>query len=143
MINDVLITPLKIIDTVGGNVMHAMKENDIGYAGFGEAYFSQVSPNAIKAWKRHKEMTLNIIVPYGEIKFVLFDDRKKDNCIFQEISLSQNNYSRLTIPPMIWLGFQGIFSNNSILLNIADIKHNPEEVDKKNIIEINYNWEGV
>ena len=82
MISDVLVTPLKIIDTVGGNVMHAMKDNDIGYAGFGEAYFSIIGFNAIKAWKRHKEMTLNIVVPHGEIKFVLFDDRVKENCIF-------------------------------------------------------------
>ena len=139
MINDVFITPLKIIDTAGGNVMHAMKDADIGYYGFGEAYFSNIKFNTIKAWKRHKEMTLNIIVPYGEIRFVMYDDRSK-NCKFQEVTLSKKNYSRLTIPPMIWLGFQGTYKNNSILLNIADIKHCPEEVDKKNLNEINFNW---
>ena len=76
MIKDVLITELDVINTLGGNVMHAMKENSAGYVGFGEVYFSQVNKGAIKAWKRHNRMTLNLIVPVGEVKFVMFDDRE-------------------------------------------------------------------
>ena len=64
-----------------------MKETSAGYAGFGEAYFSQVDKGAIKAWKRHKKMTLNLLVPVGEIKFVLFDDREASNT---QISRSYN-----------------------------------------------------
>ena len=90
MIKDVLVTKLAIIDTVGGNVMHAMKDSSVGYKGFGEAYFSQVEKGAIKAWKRHKKMILNLVVPVGKIKFVLFDDRKKSNTQFQEVVISKN-----------------------------------------------------
>ena len=72
MIEDVILTPLKIIDVPGGSVMHAMKKDDLGYSNFGEAYFSEIEPNNIKAWKRHRKMTLNLIVPNGEIRFVLF-----------------------------------------------------------------------
>ena len=140
MIKDVLITKLDAIDTPGGSVMHAMKESSIGYSGFGEAYFSQVDKGAVKAWKRHKKMTLNLIVPVGEVRFVLFDDREILSTQFQEIIISKNNYCRLTIPPMIWMGFQGLSIGDSMLLNIADIKHNPKEVDKKNIEEIEFNW---
>jgi hypothetical protein len=39
MIEDLLITPLDIIETPGGNVMHVMREFDAGYTNFGEAYF--------------------------------------------------------------------------------------------------------
>ena len=85
MIKDVVITKLDIIGTLGGSVMHAMKESSTGYAGFGEAYFSQVDKGAIKAWKRHKKMTLNLVVPVGEIRFVFFDDREVSNTQFQEI----------------------------------------------------------
>ena len=85
MIKDVLITKLDVIDTPGGSVMHAMKESSIGYSGFGEAYFSQVYKGAVKAWKRHKKMTLNLIVPEGEVRFVLFDDREILSAQFQEI----------------------------------------------------------
>ena len=59
---------------------------------------------------------------------------------FQEIIISRDNYCRLTVPPMVWIGFQGISDNGSMLLNIADIEHNPHEVDKKNIEQIEFNW---
>jgi dTDP-4-dehydrorhamnose 3,5-epimerase len=140
MIKDVLITKLDVIDTPGGNVMHAMKETSTGYAGFGEAYFSQVDRGAIKAWKRHKKMTLNLVVPVGEIRFVLFDDREVSNTKFQEVIISKDNYCRLTVPPMIWMGLQGLSDAGSMLLNIANIEHNPYEVDKRNIEQIEFNW---
>jgi len=140
MIKGVIVSPLNLIDTPGGFVMHAMKETSIGFAGFGEAYFSQVHNGSIKAWKRHKEMTLNIVVPIGEIKFVLFDDRNGLRQ-FQEIIISRNNYCRLTIPPMIWLGFQGLSVDTSTLLNIANIEHNPKEVDRLEIEKIIFDWE--
>ena len=140
MIKDVLITKLDVIDAPGGNVMHGMKETSIGYSGFGEAYFSQVDKGIIKAWKRHKNMTLNLIVPVGKIKFVLFDDRDESNIRFQEIIISRDNYCRLTVPPMVWMGFQGLSSEKSMLLNITNIEHDPGEVDRLEIDKINYNW---
>ena len=138
-INGVTTTPLSIIDIKGGAVLHAIKMSDYGFSGFGEAYFSWVDEGAIKAWKRHKNMTLNLVVPVGEIKFVLFDDRELPNTQFQEIIISKNNYCRLTVPPMIWMGFQGLSDGDSMLLNIADIEHDPNEVDRKEIEKINYN----
>ena len=140
MIKDVLITKLDVIDAPGGNVMHGMKETSIGYSGFGEAYFSQVNESAIKAWKRHKNMILNLVVPVGKIKFVLFDDRDESNVRFQEIIISRDNYCRLTVPPMVWMGFQGLSSEKSMLLNITNIEHDPGEVDRLEIDKINYNW---
>jgi dTDP-4-dehydrorhamnose 3,5-epimerase len=140
MIKDVLITPLKVIETPGGNVLHAMKEVDTGFTSFGEAYFSEVNFNSIKAWKRHNYMTLNLIVPIGKIKFVLFDNRERSKNQFQEITISRDNYCRLTIPPKIWVGFKGLASTGSIILNIANICHDPLEVDRKDIEEINFNW---
>jgi len=140
MIEDVIVTRLEIVDTPGGNVMHGMKVTSAGFAGFGEAYFSQIDNNAIKAWKRHKKMTLNLMVPVGEIKFVLFDDRDESNVRFQEVIISKNNYCRLTVPPMVWMGFQGLAKEGSMLLNIADIEHDPDEVDRLKIDNLNYDW---
>lgn len=140
MIEDILITPLKIIQTPGGDVMHAIKVDDSGYVKFGEAYFSIINYFEVKAWKRHREMTLNLVVPIGKVKFVLYDDRKSKDGIFQEHVISIDNYCRLTIPPMVWMGFQGLSDKSSMLLNIADIKHNPKEADKKDIEEIEFNW---
>ena len=140
MINDVLITPLDIIETIGGNVMHGVKENDEGFIGFGEAYFSEIKYNSIKAWKRHRNMTLNLLVPTGKIRFIMFDNRKKIHNNYQEIIISKENYCRLTIPPMIWLGFQGLSKEGSMLLNIASIIHDPDEVDRRDIDKIKFDW---
>jgi dTDP-4-dehydrorhamnose 3,5-epimerase len=121
MIKDLIITPLNIIAGIDGDVMHAIKKSDVGYNGFGEVYFSNIKHKSVKAWKRHKEMTLNLIVPIGKIKFVLYDDRVASEEKFQEVIISKSNYCRLTVPPMIWMGFQGLEEGFSMLLNIANI----------------------
>jgi dTDP-4-dehydrorhamnose 3,5-epimerase len=140
MIKDVLITKLDVVDTPGGNVMHAMKRSDAGYIGFGEAYFSKIEKGAIKAWKRHKKMTLNLVVPIGKIRFILFDDRESSSAQFQEVIISKSNYCRLTVPAMVWVGFQGLSNDGSMLLNIANIEHNSSEVERLGIESITYDW---
>jgi dTDP-4-dehydrorhamnose 3,5-epimerase len=144
-IGGVIITPLKVIDVKDGNVLHGMKRSDPGYVGFGEAYFSLVQSGAVKAWKRHKVMTLNLIVCLGEVRFVMYDNRQDSASenMFQEVILSNENYCRLTIPPMVWFGFQGIRPEKNMLMNIVDIEHSPEEIDRLTLSEINYNWEIV
>lgn len=141
-INDVIITPLKQIFHVQGNIFHGIKSSDVGYKDFGEAYFSTILKGEIKPWKKHLQMTLNLIVPVGEIKFVLFDDRK--NSISQnnlmEIVLSPDNYYRLTVPPNIWLAFKGLGNDLNMLLNIADIEHDPNEIMRLDLDGIKYNW---
>ena len=140
-ITGVTTTPLSIIDTKGGAVLHAIKRSDYGFSGFGEAYFSTIEHNAIKGWKRHKEMVLNLIVPIGSVRFILYDDRKNQINKFQEVVLSlKGGYNRLTVPPMIWVGFQGLDIHPSIVLNIASIEHSSEEVDQKELDEIKFNW---
>jgi dTDP-4-dehydrorhamnose 3,5-epimerase len=129
-IEGVTLTPLKIIEGGTGNVLHAMKAGESSFAGFGEAYFSTVLKDAVKGWKKHRQMILNIIVPVGSIHFVLFDDRSGSQSYreLQEIYLSKQNYQRLTVPPGVWMAFRGIDEQN-MLLNIASIKHDPAEAE--------------
>lgn len=142
MIDDVTLTPLSIIPVPGGDVMHALKSSEVGFENFGEAYFSNIEFGVIKAWKRHRQMQLNLVVPIGQIKFVLFDDRNGvESSVFQEVFLSSKNYLRLTIPPLIWVGFQGLAEENSMLLNIASIEHSEGELDRRSLKDINYSWE--
>ena len=51
----VIISPLKRIHHPKGEIFHAIKVSDDGFVGFGEAYFSFVNYNHIKAWKKHNE----------------------------------------------------------------------------------------
>jgi len=142
-LDGVLLTPLKIIDTLGGDVLHGLKRSDPGFSGFGEAYFSTVEKGAIKAWKRHREMILNLVVPVGAVRFVLFDDRQGSSSIgkYQEVTLSRSNYQRLTVPAMLWMGFQGVSDGPNILLNVASIPHQPEEAERLELEQIEYHWE--
>ena len=55
--------------------MHMLKVTDKEFINFGEIYFSYTYPGAIKAWHKHKEMTLTYAAVSGKIKLVLFDDR--------------------------------------------------------------------
>ena len=135
---DILITPLKRIPTVGGDVMHALKYSDNGFNGFGEVYFSWVERGAIKAWKCHQKMTLNLVVPLGEISFV-FHVKDQKNC-FRTENIGEEMYCRLTVPPGIWFGFQGRGSDQSLLMNLADMDHDPGEVLRKKPSEIVYKW---
>ncbi|MDC0992857.1 dTDP-4-dehydrorhamnose 3,5-epimerase [Alphaproteobacteria bacterium] len=135
-VNQILITPLGRIRASGGDVLHGMKCSDPGYVDFGEAYFSIVEPGAVKAWKRHLRMTLNIVVPSGAILFAFLDERGE---IRQEV-VEESRYVRLTVPPGIWFGFKGLLSTCSILMNIADIPHDPDEIERKALNEFKYNW---
>ena len=85
-------------------------------------------------------MTLNITVPIGKIRFVLYDDRNDSTGVFQELVISRKNYIRLTVPPNIWVAFQGLSNSNSLLLNVADIPHNPTESISKDLNQINFDW---
>ena len=141
-LDNVLITSLAIIDTPGGDVLHGMKVDALGYAGFGEAYFSSVEQGFIKGWKRHREMTLNLIVIDGEIEFVIFDERPSSSTYqkFQKVTLSLSNFARLTIPPMLWVAFRGSSQRRNLLLNVANLVHDPQEMDTKPISDIYYSW---
>ncbi len=128
---DVIVTPLRIIPGESGEVMHALKQPEESFQGFGEAYFSTVNNGSVKGWKRHQRMILNLVVPLGTIRFVLYDGRpgSKSFQSFQELTLSRENYQRLTVPPGIWMAFQGIGDGENMLLNIASIPHDPAEAD--------------
>ena len=133
---------LKIINVNKGDVLRGLKSNEIAYNGFGELYFSEVNFGEIKAWKKHKKMIMNLIVPSGKVKFVFFDDR--ENTLikkrFEEIIISKINYKRITVPPNIWFGFKGIGKENNLVVNLSNIEHSDDEVERKEINEINYKW---
>ncbi len=141
-IDGILLTPLKIIPHPQGDIFHMMKKSDAGFCGFGEAYFTTVKFGEIKAWRKHSRMTLNLAVPAGEVKFVMFDDRKgsKTKGSFIEVILSPLNYKRLTIPPGIWTGFKGLSDGLNLVLDVADLEHDPSETERADIGKFAYGW---
>ena len=142
-ITGVTTTPLSIIDTKGGAVLHAIKRSDYGFSGFGEAYFSTINNGEIKGWNKHKMMTLNLIVPFGEVTFVICDKRESSRSKgkFFKVTLSQTNYQRLTVPPGLWLAFKGKSNDINLILNIADMEHDPDEIEKMDLDKFPYNFD--
>lgn len=142
-VDGVLLTPLKKIHHPKGDVFHGMKKSDIGFSGFGEAYFSTIHHMDIKPWKKHLRMTLNFVVPMGAIRFVIYDDREESvtNGNFFDVTLGVENYQRITIPPNVWVAFYGEGEAYNLLLNLANLEHDPLEVERKDELdEIEYKW---
>ena len=144
-IEGIVLTDLKMINHPKGNIYHAMKKSDKGFEGFGEAYFSTIKENEIKGWKKHLKMTMNIIVPVGEVTFVLFDDRENSNSVNNlfSVTLSPSNYYRLTVPPGIWHAFKGHNYDLNLILNVANMIHQPDEIIRENIDDIHFEWESI
>ena len=137
MFNDkIILTPIKRIKVIGGDVIQNIKKNDEGFEGFGETYYSFIDKGAIKGWKKHTKMTMNITCPVGKVKFVFSKDLKQ----FKEILLDQEKLFRITIKPNIWFSFQGLHHPNSLITNVANLIHDPEEVERKDLSTVNYFW---
>ena len=145
MIDGVIVTPLRQFFDERGRVMHMLREDSPVFTRFGEVYFSCTHPGAIKAWHRHKRMTLNYTVVYGEIKCVLFDDRPDSPTRghVQELFVSPENYCLVTIPPLIWNGFKGIGDKSAIVANCSTLPHDPDEIERKSPFDasIPYDWQ--
>ena len=71
MIEGVQVIALKRIPDERGTILHFMSRTDPHFKEFGEVYFSTVYKDALKAWHRHRDMTLNYVCPFGRVKLVI------------------------------------------------------------------------
>ena len=141
MIEGIKLTPLRHIEVPNGDVFHALKSTEAEFCGFGEAYFSEIAPGAVKGWKRHNRMTLNIIPVIGSIGFVIYDDREGSSTkgCFSHVVLSRDgNYQRLTVAPGLWMAFYGAGECTNMLMDIIPEPHDPSEADRRDLSEIKY-----
>ncbi len=78
------------------------------------------------------------------MRFVFFSKERlaEQKEEFRIEKLGDNRYSRLTVPPGIWFGFQGLSSGCSLLMNVIDLEHDPDEVLRKETSEFDYDWSG-
>jgi len=129
-----------------GAVLHMLRDDSPDFDKFGECYFSEILPGAVKAWKLHSEQTQNIAVPVGKIRLVIFDDREgsgtRGNIRTQELG-RPNTYFRMKIPPGLWYGFKCISDVPALLVNCTDLPHDPAESERKHIDDrsIPFNWQ--
>lgn len=144
-IDGVVLTPLRQIPDLRGTVLHMLRSDAPDFVRFGECYFSETAPGAIKAWKRHRVQTQNFAVPVGRIRLVIFDDRPASPTLGRVDVLELGRpdaYARLRIPPGLWYGFSALGSALALLANCADVPHDPADGDTRPIDDpgIPYTW---
>ncbi len=134
MIDGLVITPLEQIRDERGAVLHMLRRDAPHFAGFGEVYFSVVNPGVVKGWRRHREMVMSLCVPKGRVKLVLADQREGSVTAgeIQEIVLGEAppDYRLVSVPAMVWSGFQCIGEEPAMIANCASIPHAPDEVER-------------
>jgi len=140
VIDGVVITPLSQIRDERGAVLHMLRTDAPHFAGFGEIYFSIVNPGVVKGWRRHTQMTMSLAVPKGRVKLVVADGQGA----VEEVILGEDaaEYQLITIPPMVWSGFQCISDEPAIIANCASIPHAQDEVERTSLeaSDIRYTW---
>lgn len=120
--DEIKFIPLNKITSDKGSVFHILKNPTFKV---NEVYVSTVKKSNIKGWKKHKEMTLNLVVIKGNVKFTFIKKGHKKRYQFE---IGDNNYGRLVVKPGFWFCFEGMNDEN-IIINCADLEHRSDEVD--------------
>ena len=134
---NIKVSKINKIELQEGDLYKFIDNKNKNFNEFGEVYFSSIKPKSVKAWKLHKKMTLNIVVPVGKVRFVLFDDIKKK---MLEVKIGQNDYKLLTIKPNTWYGFQGISNEISLVANLTDMRHDEKEMSRQSDDFFPFDW---
>ncbi len=145
-IEGVIVQQLKQIADDRGAVLHMLRCDSPLFEKFGEVYFSEIYPDKVKAWKRHKKQAQNLAIPVGIIRLVIYDDRQKSSTRgnLAEFKVGRpNHYSLIHIPPMLWYGFQSLNKQTSLIANCTDLPHTPLEDDTlpQDSDRIPYQWD--
>lgn len=134
-IDGVKIVPLRLIADDRGAVLHMLRRDAPHFEDFGEVYFSLVKPGVVKGWKRHRQMTLNLAVPVGRIRLVMFDGRETSASRgrVQSIELGDREdiYRLAVVPPGIWTAFKAEGDAPALVANCASLPHDPAEADNR------------
>lgn len=146
MIDGVSLTPLRRFEDARGVVLHMLRSDDAHFRQFGEIYFSTVHAGAVKAWHRHRAKTVNLAVPLGCARVVVYDPRQHSTTFgkVDVVDLGADNYQLLTVPPGLWYGFKGIGQGTTLVANCATLPFDPSEGDRlpADAQEIPFKWDG-
>ena len=134
-----------MIEDDRGAVLHFFRSDSPDFTTFGEVYFSEVLPGAVKGWRRHRRQTQRYVVPTGRVRVALYDDRDDSPTRGTRHAYElgrPDSYALLTIPPLIWYAFGTLGDRAALVANCADIPHDPTESESTPIDRgpIDYVW---
>ena len=145
-IDGVIVTELRQITDERGSVLHMFRCDAPEFVRFGECYFSELLPGAVKAWKRNQVQTQHLAVPVGRVRLVVYDDRESSptRSVLKVLELGRPDaYKRVRIPPGLWYGFACLGSTPALLANCSDLPHDPatNEIRSEDELAIPYSWD--
>lgn len=144
MSNEISFSKLKRIHVANGDVYHGLRASDNSFEGFGELYFSRIEYLKVKGWKRHNRLSLNLMVPVGEVRFVVFTSDLSTSLpgeLVSDCRLGADvNYQRLSVKPGMWVAFQGVGQEINIVANVIAEEHDPKESDNLDLNLMPFNW---
>jgi dTDP-4-dehydrorhamnose 3,5-epimerase len=137
--------PRRILSDAKGAVLHFLRADSPEFTTFGEVYFSEIMPGAVKGWIRHRCQTQRYIVPTGRVRVVLYDDREGSPTrgALHECELGRpDRYGMLIIPPLVWYAFTSVGTGPGLIANCADIPHDSADSERASIEDgpVAYAW---
>jgi dTDP-4-dehydrorhamnose 3,5-epimerase len=146
MIEGVKVKKLNPIPDERGRVMEVLRNDDEVFNKFGQVYITTAYPGVVKAWHYHKIQTDLFCVLKGMMKVVLYDARPDSKTLdeINEFFMGEQNPILICIPPMVYHGFKGIGTKESLMMNCPTESYNHKQPDEYRIEahteEIPYDW---
>ena len=137
MSKKIKISKLKKIKNTKGDILLIKKFSKKDLISYKEIYGTWVKKNHIKGWNLHNKMTVRLIVLKGKIKFVFYDKNKN---LFKSITCNDKIIKKIIVNPGIFIAMKNLSNEDSLILNIASLKHSKKEQIKLSINKIKYNW---
>lgn len=139
--------PLKQHVDDRGRVMEVLRKDDPHFVDFGQAYFSSIYPNVVKAWHAHSKQHDALTVISGTVRMGFYDSREdsktKGECV--ELVTGPYNPTLVIIPPLIYHGFKAISGEEALLMNMPSLPYNREEPDELRLPwddpKVPFSWE--
>ena len=132
MIHEVRTKQLKVIPDERGRLMEILRSDDELFQRFGQVYMTTAYPGVVKAWHFHRKQTDHFSVVKGMMKLVLYDAREKSPTYGEvnEFFLGEHNPILVRIPPLVYHGFKGISTEETIVINIPTEPYCYDEPDE-------------
>jgi len=150
MIDGVFVKRLKVIPDERGRLVEILREDDLGFLGFGQVYLSTTLPGVVKGWHKHLKQIDNVVCVQGMVKLVLYDDREdlggKDSTRWEveEFYIGVHNPLLIQIPAGVWHGWKCVSLEEALIVNIPTIAYNRENPDEVRMDphspDIPYDW---
>ncbi len=147
MIAGARLKDLKVIPDERGRLMEILRSDEDFFIQFGQLYLTAVYPGVVKGWHYHHKQFDNFAVVKGMAKIVLYDSRENSPTKGEvnEFFLGEQNPKLLQIPPLVYHGFKGISTEETLIINCPTELYDYQKPDEYRIDphknEIPYKWE--